>query len=434
LTGKIQVPGDKSIGHRALLFSLLCSEPVRITGLGDGADNGRSARAIARLGARVSREGDQVVVVGTGLTLSAPTEAIDCGNSGTTIRLLCGLLAGQGFATTLIGDESLSRRPMGRVAVPLRLMGAQITGSGDHGLLVAPLTVGPAPGPLIGIEYLMPVASAQVKSAVVLAGLFADGKTVVIEPGPSRDHSERLLAHLGAPITASGKRVEVDPAGWDRRLRGGHIIVPGDPSSSAFWLVAALITGSGGLDLPGVCVNPTRVGFVDVLRAMGARVALDNLRQAGGEPVADLRVEAGDACALAGCDIGADLAVRCIDEIPILAVAAARARGITHIRDAAELRVKESDRIDTTCAMLRAFGIEVETFEDGLIIRGRPDRPLRAAEVDAAGDHRIAMAAAIAALVAEGPTRIDDVDNVATSYPGFVAALQLLGGEIKVES
>jgi 3-phosphoshikimate 1-carboxyvinyltransferase len=435
LGGDLRVPGDKSIGHRALLFSLLSARPVRVHGLGDGADNGRSARAIAALGARLVPDGDAVVIHGTGLRgMRAPAAPLDCGNSGTTIRLLCGLIAGQPFATTLIGDESLSKRPMRRVAEPLGRMGVPITGAAGTGDLVPPLTVGPAPAALTAIDYAMPVASAQVKSAIVLAALYAGGTTTITEPGPGRDHTERLLRYLGAPIRVDGNRIAVAAGGWDGRLAGDAIRVPGDPSSSAFLLAAAIVAGSRGLRIRAVGVNPTRTGFFDAVAAMGAGVAFADGTDEGGEPVADLELPPGPAPALTATAIAGELTVRAIDEVPILAVLAARAAGETVIRDAEELRVKESDRIATTVAMLRAFGVDAEARPDGLAVRGTAGAPFRAARVHAEGDHRIAMAAAIAGLAADGPTRIDDAANVATSYPGFVAALRALGAAIDVEA
>jgi len=437
LSGTVAIPGDKSIGHRALLFSLLSATPVRVRGLGDGADNGRSARAVTALGGAIARDGDALVIRGAGLDgMAAPPAAIDCGNSGTTIRLLCGLLAGQRFATTVFGDESLSKRPMRRVIEPLAAMGATITGAGGAGGaggdardVTPPLVIGPATGPLAAIDYALPMASAQVKSAILLAGLYADGATAVTEPGPSRDHSERMLAYLGAPLTAAGRRTVIDTRGWGRRLAGDGFEVPGDPSSAAFLVIAALLAGAHEVRLPGICVNPTRTGFLDAIAAMGGVVALDAPRDAGPEPVADLVVR-GPAPGLRATEIAGDLAVRAIDELPVLAVLAARAHGTTTIRDAGELRVKESDRIATTCAMLRGFGVACEPRPDGMVIEGRPGRPLAAAHVHADGDHRIAMAAAVAALVADGPSQIDDADNVATSYPGFAAALTRLGAAI----
>ena len=436
LRGTITVPGDKSIGHRALLFSCLSRTPVRVRGLGDGADNGRSARAIAALGARLERAGDEVIIHGTGLDgMQAPAAPIDCGNSGTTIRLLCGLVAGQPFAVTLFGDESLSRRPMRRVIDPLRQMGVVLAGQGDGADLVPPLTVGPSPRPLAAISYAQPVASAQVKSAILLAGLYADGVTTVIEPGPGRDHTERLLAHLGAPLgftpRGAGRAIHIGRAGWDRTLAADHIVVPGDPSSAAFLLIATLLVG-GELALPGVSTNPTRLGFVDARRAMGATLEVTPAAEQGGEPVGQLGVAGAGPAPLRATRIDGALTVRALDELPILAVAAARAEGETVIADADELRVKESDRIATTVAMLRAFGVEAAATADGLVVRGQPGRPLAAGRVDAAGDHRIAMAGAVAALCADAPSRIDDAGNVATSYPGFIAALTALGAEVEV--
>ncbi len=429
LTGTVTIPGDKSIGHRALLFSLLSVTPVRVLGLGDGADNGRSAKAITALGATTERDGEALIITGTGLLgMREPAQAIDCGNSGTTIRLLCGLLAGQRFPTTLVGDESLSKRPMRRVIGPLATMGAKITGQGTGDDVTPPLTVGPADGPLAAIDYTLPMASAQVKTALLLASLYADGKSVITEPGPSRDHSERMLAYLGAPITVDGRTTVIDTRGWDRRLACDGFEVPADPSSAAFLVAAALIVG-GEIRIPGVCINPTRTGFLDAISAMGGHVSVENSRAAGPETVADLVLH-GAARELRGITIGGDLAVRSIDELPILAVLAARARGTTVVRDAEELRVKESDRVASTCAMLRSFGIVCEARPDGFVIEGRPDRPFEPGNIHADGDHRIAMAAAVAGLVAKGQTHIDDADNVATSYPGFAAALSDLGAVI----
>ena len=430
LGGTIAIPGDKSIGHRALLFSLLSATPVRVRGLGDGADNGRSAKAIAALGATIAREAGAFVIAGTGLDgTRAPAAPLDCGNSGTTIRLLCGLLAGQRFASTLIGDESLSKRPMRRVIEPLTLMGATLAGQGTGLDITPPLIVGPASSRLRAITYALPMASAQVKTAILLAALYADGATAITEPGPSRDHSERMLAYLGAPLVVAGRTTTIDTRGWDRRLAGDGFEVPADPSSSAFLVAAALLAGATEVRLPNVCTNPTRTGFLDAIARMGGRVELADPRMAGPEPIADLVVRGG-AAELTAIEIAGDLAVRSIDELPILAVLAARARGTTIVRDAEELRVKESDRIATTCAMLRGFGVACEARPDGFAVEGRPDRPLTAATVHADGDHRIAMAAAIAGLVADGITTIHDADNVATSYPGFAAALSQLGAAI----
>jgi 3-phosphoshikimate 1-carboxyvinyltransferase len=434
LEGTIVIPGDKSIGHRALLFSLLSQTPVRVLGLGDGADNGRSAKSITALGAKVRRDGNALVITGTGLDgMTAPAGPIDCGNSGTTIRLLCGLLAGQQFATTLVGDESLSKRPMKRVIEPLAQMGGSIKGQGSGLDVTPPLVVGPAQGRLRALDYTLPMASAQVKTAILLAGFYADGATTVTEPGPSRDHSERMLAYLGAPLTVKGRSTTIDTRNWDRRLAGEGFEVPADPSSAAFLVAAALVAGAREVRLPGVCINPTRTGFLDAIAMMGGEVAYEERRENGPEPIATLVVR-GDVRDLRATEIAGDLAVRSIDELPILAVIAARAKGTTVVRDAEELRVKESDRIATTVAMLRGFGIACSANPDGFVVEGQPDRPLSAARVHAEGDHRIAMAAAVAGLVARGTTYIDDADNVATSYPGFAAALTQLGATIRSEA
>jgi 3-phosphoshikimate 1-carboxyvinyltransferase len=436
LAGDVTLPGDKSIGHRALLFSLLSRTPVALRGLGGGADNGRTAKAIVQLGATLVRDGDVLRVRGRGVGgLAAPVDAIDCGNSGTTIRLLTGLLAGQRFGSRLFGDESLSRRPMRRVIDPLTAMGARIEGATRGGDVVPPLTIRPAAGPgarpLTARDHELAIASAQVKTALVLAGLYADGRTCVREPGPSRDHSERLLAAMGAPIRTRRGEVTVDPSGWNGELAIDAIAVPGDPSSSAFLLAAALVVGAREVGCRNVCVNPTRTGFLDALAAMGAKLHLEPRATEGGEPVADLWVR-GDAPTLLPTTIAGDLTVRAIDEVPILAAVAARAHGTTIIADAGELRVKESDRIATTVSMLRAFGVEAAAQKDGLVIEGTLG-PLRAARVDSEGDHRIAMAAAVLALCADGPSQIDDVDNVATSFPGFVEVMRGLGATIQVE-
>ena len=443
LSGRIEVPGDKSIGHRALLFGGLCDGEVEVTGLSGGQDNARTRVAMEAMGVRVSDLGPgHVRVAGVGLDHLAPARgAIDCGNSGTSMRLLCGLLAGQRFDSRLVGDESLSRRPMRRATEPLRSMGAAIDGvsrADRPGELYPPLVVRGVKRRLRGIDVELAVASAQVKSAVLLAGLYADGPVRVREPGPSRDHTERMLAELGAPVaTARDGSVTLDPAGWDRRLTASAFAVPGDPSSAAFLVAAALLAGASRLEIARVGLNPTRVGFLDALDEMGARVRRVTSGGAGGagEPIGDLVVEApAGGAGLRAATVGGSLVVRAIDELPILSVLAARADGTTEITDAAELRVKESDRLATTCAMLRAFGVEVEELPDGMVIRGQPGGRLRAAHIDSAGDHRIAMSATIAALVADGPSRIEDTGNVATSYPGFAGALnQLAGGQVVTE-
>jgi 3-phosphoshikimate 1-carboxyvinyltransferase len=430
LIGYAEVPGDKSISHRSLMFGALADGVVRVTGLGDGADNGRTASAMRALGVDIRGDGDALIVHGVGVDgLRAPSEAIYCGNSGTTIRLLCGLLAGQGFDVTLTGDESLNERPMRRVIDPLSSMGASIGGAAGSkpDESYPPLSITAAK--LRPVRYELPVASAQVKSAVLLAGLYADGETIAVEPGASRDHTERMLGHMGAPIEVRpGGVVSLNTAGWDRKLSVDAFDVPADPSSAAFILAAALVAGAERVTVANVCTNPTRTGFLDALGDMGARVERQAMRAAG-EPIADLVVTRGAGDALGGAVISGDLTVRSIDEIPVLAVVASRADGVTDFRDAAELRVKESDRIASTVAMLRAFGVETEERDDGFSVQGTSE-PLKAARIDSHGDHRIAMAAAVAALVADGEVRIDDTDNVSTSFPRFVEVMRELGADI----
>jgi 3-phosphoshikimate 1-carboxyvinyltransferase len=322
---------------------------------------------------------------------------------------------------------------MHRVSEPLGRMGASITGrpGNREGELYPPLTI--RGGALRGIQFSSAVASAQVKSAVILAALYADGRTVVDEPARSRDHTERMLAHMGAPISirADGA-ILVDPTHWDRSCSGGRLAVPGDPSAAAFLVAAALVAGVDRIEVRHVCVNDTRTGFLDVLAQMGALVEHEARNDAAGEPTADLVASRGAADVLSGTVVAGPLTVRAIDELPILAVIAARATGVTQFRDAAELRVKESDRIATTCEMLRAFGVETSEQPDGFSVEGRAGAPFRAATIHAHGDHRIAMSAAIAALAADGPVRIEDIENVATSFPQFVDTMRRLGAEIDV--
>jgi 3-phosphoshikimate 1-carboxyvinyltransferase len=433
LAGTVAVPGDKSIGHRAVLFGALCDGVVEVSGLSGGEDNRSTMGCLRALGVKIEEhERGRATVHGVGVDgLRAPTSQLDCGNSGTTMRLMAGLLAAQKFSATLFGDETLQRRPMRRVSAPLEQMGARFEGRPGNkpGEVLPPLTVhGSA---LTGIDYTLPMASAQVKSAVILAGLYARGATTVVEPGPTRDHTERMLARLGAPVSVVGKNtVRVAPDGWDRKLPAQPMDVPGDPSSSAFLVAAALLAGGGeGVTVTDVCLNPTRTGFLDALRAMGATIEVRNPRERCGEPVADLFV-AGRA-SLTATELSGDLVVRAIDEIPILSVVASQARGTTVVRDAHELRVKESDRVASTLRMLQSFGVRVEEREDGLVVHGDPGAPLRGGDVDAVGDHRIAMSAAILALVAPGATTVRDVANVATSFPSFRKLMTTLGATIE---
>lgn len=408
----VRVPGDKSIGHRAVMLAALADGESRITGLSGGEDNRSTVACLRALGVDIADVGPGALVVrGVGLKgLRSPVGDLDCGNSGTTMRLLAGILAGQALEARLVGDASLSRRPMRRVIEPLTAMGARIAAEGDGGR--PPLRV--AGGDLRGVAWESPVASAQVKSAILLAGLCAEGETSVTEPALSRDHTERMLRRRGVDVRVEGLRVAVRGT---ERIEALDVEVPGDPSSAAFPLAMAILTGA--VTVAGVGVNPTRTGFLDAVAAMGAPVSTSWGPDAGGEPTADLMVE---RAVLRGAEIAGALIPRLIDEVPILAVLATQAAGVTEIRDAAELRVKESDRIAVVATQLRALGASVEERPDGLTIEGLT--PLRGAILQSHGDHRIAMAGAVAGLIATGETVIEDVACVATSFPGFLAMLR----------
>ncbi len=431
LAGDVTVPGDKSIGHRAVLFAAIADGRATVRGLSGGEDNRSTIGVLRALGVDIRDVEHGVVTVdGRGLDgLGAPSVDLDCGNSGTSMRLFAGLLASRPFAARLVGDQYLHARPMKRVVEPLTQMGARIVGQPGKkpGEAYPPLAVGPLPSGtrLHGIRWESRVASAQVKSAILLAALAADGATTVVEPERSRDHTERMLGHMGAPLTVDGLAVTVDPRGWDGRLAARDLVVPGDLSSAAFLLGAASVVPGSRVVVRGAGVNPTRTGVIDALRAMGAGIDVAEPRIVGGEPVADLVCTGG---ALRGIVIAGELAVRAIDELPLLAAVAAHAEGETRIADAAELRVKESDRIAATAAMLRALGVEVEELPDGMIVQG--GRGVRAGVVESHGDHRIAMAGAVCALGAAGETLVRDTRNVATSFPGFARALAALGAEI----
>jgi 3-phosphoshikimate 1-carboxyvinyltransferase len=417
LRGEVTVPGDKSISHRAVMFGSLAEGETRVRGFLPGADCLSTVDCFRKLGVGIEvLTSTELVVHGVGLHgLQEPTDLLDVGNSGTTARLMLGILAGQPFHAVITGDSSIRRRPMARVSVPLREMGAKIDGREDGRL--APLSV--RGKRLQAMHYDMPVASAQVKSAVLLAGLFADGTTSVRETEATRDHTERMLRAFGVDVRVEDNVVSV--AG-DSKLRATDIDVPGDISSAAFLLVAAAILPGSDVTIRNVGVNPTRTGILDVLREMGADIELQNERESGGEPIADLRVRGGE---LRGVQVGGAIIPRLIDEVPVLAVAATQAEGVTEIRDAAELTVKESNRIATTANELRKFGAQVEELEDGLRIIGRA-KLQGGAQIDTYHDHRIAMAMAVAGLVAEGPTTIDDWEAVDVSFPGFHELLQNL--------
>jgi len=419
LVGEIRVPGDKSVSHRAIMLGALADGETQVTGFLEGADSLATLAAFRRMG--VAIEGPargELRIRGVGRDgLTAPAAPLDVGNAGTAMRLLCGLLAGQRFATTLVGDASLSRRPMRRVTEPLARMGADIetTAAGT-----APLLIRPVPR-LHGIDYAMPVASAQVKSCLLLAGLYADGETCVTEPAVTRDHTERMLATFGCAVRRDGARVCIEGGS---RLTAAPVEVPADISSAAFFLVGASIAAGGAVTLPAVGVNPTRVGVLNILKAMGADIAVENPRQCGAEPVADLRVR---SARLRGIEIPAEQVPLAIDEFPALFVAAACAEGETLLTGAEELRVKESDRIAVMAAGLGRLGVETEVLPDGIRIQGRGGAPLAGGSVDSHGDHRIAMAFAMAALRAEAPVLVQDCANVDTSFPGFATLAAAAG-------
>jgi 3-phosphoshikimate 1-carboxyvinyltransferase len=417
LRGDLAVPGDKSISHRALMLGAVADGESRFTDFGASADTLSTAAGMRALGAEVDVDGDHVRVGGVGLRgLRAPDGPIDCGNSGTLMRLLPGLLVGQDGRFELTGDESLSRRPLLRIADPLAEMGARIGTDEGH----APLVV-EGGTPLSAIRYELPVASAQVKSCVLLAGLFAEGgRTAVVEQHPSRDHTERMLEAAGARV----RRKTGEPAVWPaERLQPLTLAIPGDFSSAAPFVVAATLLPGSAIRIHGVGLNPTRTGLLDVLERMGARVAHFNRRVEGGEPVADLEVEHAD---LVATKIGPAEVPRLVDELPLFALVAGMARGDSVVRGAAELRVKESDRIETVKNALRPLGIHIETAHDGFRVRGVPTRPEGGGMVETAGDHRIAMLAAVAGLVSREGVRIESAESVSVSFPDFFPMLDSL--------
>jgi 3-phosphoshikimate 1-carboxyvinyltransferase len=421
LSGQIQIPGDKSISHRALMLGAIAQGETQIQGLLLGEDPQRTAHCFRAMGAQISELNTQLVTVkGVGLgQLQEPIDVLESGNSGTTMRLMMGLLASQPQRFfTVTGDASLRSRPMSRVIKPLQQMGAQIW-SRTNGY--APLAI--QGQPLKPIHYHSPIASAQVKSCILLAGLLTEGTTTVTEPSLSRDHSERMLRAFGANLTVDLETCSATVTGG-ATLTGQPVIIPGDISSAAFWLVAASVVPGSELLVQNVGVNPTRTGILDVLTAMEADITWENQREVAGEPVADLRVRSSQ---LKSCTIsGEALMPRLIDEIPILAVAATMAQGTTIIRDAAELRVKESDRLAVMATQLTKMGAKITEHPDGLEIIG--GTPLSGAEVDSDTDHRIAMSLAIAALIAQGTTTIHRAEAAAVSYPSFVSTLQQVCG------
>lgn len=417
LSGEVCVPGDKSVSHRAIIFGAISSGVTRITNFLPGADNLSTIGAFRAMGVSIEGPTEGVVTIeGVGMRgLKEPGGAIDCGNSGTTARLLTGLLSAQTFSCVLTGDASLRKRPMKRVIVPLEQMGASIV-SNKGGLM--PLKI--IGSPLKGITYESPIASAQVKSAILLAGVYATGKTTVIEPMLSRDHTERMLARFGADLRIDGTSVTVTET---EALQGAAVNVPGDISSAAFFMVAAIITGaSSTITLTDIGVNPTRCGVLDILKKMGGELEVRNLRDEG-EPIADIHISSGST-GLKGVEIdGAEL-LPAIDEFPIICVAAAFAEGTTTITGAGELRVKESDRIAAMAESLRAVGVTVQEQPEGIVIEGSGGKPIRGGAIESRGDHRVAMAMAVAALNSEDGITITGPGCVDVSFPGFFDKLK----------
>ncbi len=410
LRGEARVPGDKSVAHRAVLFNALAEGRARIEGLPDGGDVRSTIAAVRALGCQLRVQGRQLLLEGRAMSLAQPQDPIDCGNSGTTLRLLMGVLAGQRFSARLVGDGSLSTRPMERVAGPLRTMGARVETTDGH----APVTVGGAP--LAAGLHRLAVASAQVKSALLLAGLQAHGRTTVVEPAPSRDHTERMLGAMGIAVEREGAAVSVKGPAVPHAV---DLKICGDASSAAFLVVAATLVPGSEIHVRNVCLNPTRTGYVNILQRMGASIVVESAGEIAGEPVGDIRVKATE---LRAVEIDEAEVPGAIDELPVLAVAAATAAGTTVIRGAQELRVKESDRIATMVALLRALGGRVEATPDGMVIEGGSLRG--GAVVETAGDHRVVMAAAVAALVCREGVEIREPDAASVSFPEFFATLE----------
>lgn len=415
LKGEITVPGDKSISHRSIMLGSIASGTTEVHGFLNGADCISSMNCFRQMGVDIAYDGSIVTIHGNGLHgLKAPADTLDVGNSGTTTRLMSGILAAQNFSSRVIGDDSICRRPMKRIMTPLAMMGADITS--ERGNDCAPLIINGRK--LKGIHYNSPVASAQVKSCVLLAGLYADGETSVTEPYVSRNHTELMLNAFGGSCTTIGTTATVTS---DPVLTGQKIVVPGDISSAAYFLVAGLITGNSEITIKNVGINPTRDGIIDVIKMMGGDMTFANVNADSGEPTADITVKTSS---LKGCVIEGDIIPKLIDEIPVIAILACFAEGETVIKDAAELKVKESNRIDVMVNNLSAMGADITGTDDGMIIRG--GKPLHGAVIHSRKDHRIAMSFAIAAMCAEGETEILDADCVNISYPDFYRDLEKL--------
>ncbi|WP_026319828.1 3-phosphoshikimate 1-carboxyvinyltransferase [Siminovitchia fordii] len=415
LKGTIKVPGDKSISHRSVMLGAIAEGKTKVYGLLTGEDCLNTIDCFRKMGVQIKREGNYVEIDGTGFNgLKEPDEILDVGNSGTTIRLMLGILAGAPFHTCLIGDDSIAKRPMDRVARPLRQMGARIDGRKNGSF--TPISI--RGGGLKGIEYSSPVASAQVKSSILLAGLHAEGMTTVIEPQSSRDHTERMLKAFGCEVEIDGLKTAIR---GKQALKGTTIKVPGDISSAAFFLVAGAIVPNSELTIKNVGINSTRTGIIDVLKEMGANIIIEETESGEIEPAADISIKTSN---LKGIEIGGDMIPRLIDEIPIIALAATQAEGVTIIKDAEELKVKETNRIDTVVRELSKMGARIEATDDGMIIYGGTD--LRPSLVDSHGDHRIGMMLAIASCLAKGETVVENSEAISISYPNFFQHLEEL--------
>ena len=425
LSGSVKVPGDKSISQRVAMLAALADGTSKVTGYLNGEDARSTLSAMEQLGAKAEFRDDALYITGVAGKLQQPDEPLDMGNSGTGTRLLAGLVAGAGVEVTMVGDASLSSRPMGRIRQPLELMGAHIGLTGKRGTL--PMMI--CGGKLKATGYLLPMASAQVKSCVLLAGLFADGKTTVIEPRPTRDHTEKLFQALDIPVEIKGLEVSVEGFGMaGPQYKARDFVVPGDFSSAAFWIVAVAARPGAELMLENVGFNPRRTALLDVMRRMGADIEV-RITEEKGDPFGTINVR---GVQLKGTIIEGDEIPNLIDELPIIAVAGALAKGKTQIRDAAELRVKESDRISEMVKNLRGFGVEVEEKEEGMIVTGPTKLKTPDESIDSHGDHRIAMSMAILNTFSDGALRIENVDCVDTSYPEFWQHMEELGGKVRL--
>jgi 3-phosphoshikimate 1-carboxyvinyltransferase len=421
--GELRVPGDKSVSQRIAMLAALAKGTSEVHGFLRGEDAMSTLSAMCSLGASARFDGDVLKITGTGGKFKEPANPLDMGNSGTGTRLLAGLLAGQSMKVTMTGDASLSRRPMGRIRTPLELMGAQIELTGEKGTL--PMTINGTP--LHGIRYELPMASAQVKSCILLAGLFAEGKTTVVESRPTRDHTEKLFQALGIPLHVDGLEISLNGFGSKGpQIAARKLTVPGDFSSAAFWIAAVAARPGAELIVRGVGLNPRRTALLNVLKRMGALIEVEFAEEQG-DPVGTVFVR---GALLHGTEIGGDEIPNLIDELPMLAVTGALAKGTTVIRDAAELRVKESDRIAVTAGHLRAFGVQVEEHTDGMTVHGPAKLHAPAEPLSSHGDHRITMSMAMLATFANAPVKLEQVECVATSYPDFWNHLEQLGGKV----